>query len=811
VVTGFDVALGLRLTFSGSRVRLLMMVGGVAAAVALLLGVAGALPAAAERVAKTASRGVEPDEGRAERTEGVNALLSTGVWRGNQLRILLVETVGPPVAPPPGVPRTPAPGEVFASPALARALAGGHGAELASRLPGAVVGTVSRAGLVGPGELYAVAGVDPGTLDGEGYARGFARPAGGLFASQAAYTDGTGMRSEANSAATLPVLLALAGVGLVVPLLVLVGTAARLSAASRERRASAIRLVGATPRQLRRLGAVEGATMGTLGAAAGLVLFLLLRAPMAALIPVRDGVYAADVAPPWPAALAVLAGVPVLTAVAGVVALRRAVSAPLATRRQAARPDASLIRLVPIAAGLLALAVVYADRGALATGAWHAKALLFGGAVACLAGIAVGVAPLTRLAGAALARWAPGLAGQLAGRRMLRDPATAARAVVGTALVVVVVGWLVALLPVLTPTTSNGNGHLVGVLPEGTVVVTLASASDVDRATAAVRAVPGVHAAAAVRNMTLLPPGVPMAEGYDPGNPGLHQGVNAVVADCPQLVAVVGRPLPGCRPDTVMRLPDSTLDAATLAAARLQPVGEEDNRRSDPAAPILRLPSTLDTAVLPAGLTAETAYGFAIGGDLLVPPSQLRGWHGADRWFPTLLVRTDGRAGTVEAVRSGLGAMPLALPPATPRESVHLAQSESDGYRQAALIIVVAVVLTGGLSVAVTTVDGIRERQRAHAALSAIGVPVRLLRRGVLLYTALPLLLSVGLAILVTAASSWLYVRLVTANPGTAAVALPWAGYAAIAAAAVAACLLATAAALPFVRATTRPDALRTE
>jgi hypothetical protein len=811
VVSRFDIALGLRLTFSGSRVRLLLMVGGVAAGVALLLGVVGALPAAAERVAKTAGRGVEPDPGSAERREGVDARLSTGMWRGRQLRILLIETVGPPVAPPPGVPRTPGPGEVFASPALARALAGGHGAELAPRLPGAVVGTVTRAGLVGPDELYAVAGVGPGALDGEGYALGFARPAGGLFASQAAYVDGTGGRREANSAATLPVLLVLAAVGLVVPLLVLVGTATRLSAAGRERRASAIRLVGATPRQLRRLGAVEGATMGTLGAAAGLALFLLLRAPMAALIPVRDGVYAGDVAPPLPAALAVLAGVPVLTAVAGVLALRRAVYTPLATRRQAARPDAGPIRLVPLAAGLLALAVAYADRGALATGAWHAKALLFGGAVACLAGIAVGAAPLSRLAGALLAHRAPGLASQLAGRRMLRDPAAAGRAVVGTALVVVVVGWLVALLPVLTPTSPDGNGHLVGVLPEGTVVVTLAKASDVDSATAALRAVPGVRAAVAVRVLTLLPPGVPMADGYDPADPRLDQGVRAVVADCPRLAAVLGEPLPGCRPDTVMRLPDSTLDAATLAAARLQPMGEGDSRRSDPAAPVLRVPSTLDTAALPAGLTVDTAYGFAIRGDVLVPPSLLPGWDGADRWFPTLLVGTDGRAGTVEAVRGGLGAMPLALPPATPRESVHLAQSDSDGYRQAALVVAVAVVLTGGLSVAVTTVDGVRERQRAHAALSAIGVPVRLLRRGVLLYTALPLLLSVGLAILVTAASSWLYLRLVPEDPATVAVALPWAGYAAIGAAAVAACLLATVAALPFVRATTRPDALRTE
>ncbi|MEJ3745957.1 FtsX-like permease family protein [Actinomycetes bacterium KLBMP 9797] len=805
------IGLGLRLAFSGNRVRLLMMVGGVAVAVALLFGVTGALPAATERIAKTASRGVEPDEHRAERTEGINARLSVGLWRGHQLRVLLVETVGPAVAPPPGIPRTPGPGEVFASPALTRALAGEHGAELAPRLPGAVVGTVERAGLVGPDELYAVAGVRAGTLDdGEGYALGFARPARGLFASQAAYTDGSGSRHEANTAATLPILLGLTSVGLVMPLLVLVGTATRLSAASRERRASAMRLVGATPRQLRRLGAIEGTVVGMLGAAAGCALFHLLRVPVTALLPVDNGLYAGDVAPPLLAALIVLAGIPALTTVAGVVALRRAVSTPLAARRQAARPAAGPIRLVPLAAGLLLLAAAYADRAALATGAWHVKALLLGGSALCLAGIAVGAAPLSRLAGSLLARRGPGLASQFAGRRLLTDPGGAARTVTGTALVVVVGGWVLTFMPLLTPGPPAENTHLVGVLPDQTVVATLAMNSDVDGAEAAVRAAPGVRAAAAFRDVTLLPPGVSMSQDYTVDGPEVDQGVRAVVADCARLAAVLVTPLPGCRPDTVYRLPSSAFDEATLAAAgRLQPVtGDRD--RSDPSAPVLRLPSTLDTVELPAGLIQDVSYGFSIRGDLLVPPDLLAGWPGVGNWVPTVLVGTDGRAGTVEAVRTALGATPMALPPTTPREAVALGRSESDGYRQAALLVALAVVLTGGLSLAVTTADAVRERHRAHAALTAMGTPARLLRRTVLLHTTLPLLLNVGLAMLVTATTSWLYVRLAT--PADAAVVrLPWAGYTAIGAAATAACLIAAVAALPFVRAATRPDALRSE
>jgi hypothetical protein len=801
----FDVALGVRLTLSGSRVRLLMMIGGVAAAVALMLGMAGALPAAAERIGKTTGRGVEPVAEGEARTDGVRARLSVGLWRGHQVRVLLVAKAGASAVAPPGVPRTPGQGEVFVSPGLAAALAGPRGAELAPRLPGTVVGTVEREGLVGPDELYAVAGASTAALDGvgatEGWAADFAKPAGGLFAGQSAYVDGTGMRQSSSPAEAMPLVLGLAAVGLITPLLVLVGTSTRLSAAARERRASAMRLVGATPRQLRRLGAVEGAIVGVLGAVAGLALFYLLRAPVTAAIPIQDGLYAGDVAPPLGATLAVLVGVPVLTTAAGVLSLRRALSTPLAARRQVARAGAGLLRLAPLAAGLLALSIVYADRGALATGAFHAKALLFGGGAACLVGLAISGAALSRLAGALLARWGPGLASQFAGRRLLTDPAGAARTVTGTALVVVVVGWLMAFLPLLTPGQNEGNGHLIGVLPERTVIVTLAADSDVDDAVAGARAVPGVTEAVAFRDLTLLPPGAKMASDTDLDNPSVDQGVRAVVADCAALGAVLGKAVPGCRPDTVQRLSTSDFEADVLAAAgKLAPDG---------AGPAIPIPDGLDTLTLPDGLTRDVSYGFTVLGDLLVPPALLAGWDEPGRWFPTLLVATDGRDGTVEAVRTSLGATATVLPPTTPGEAAELARSESDGYRQAALIAALAVVLTGGLSLAVTTADAVRERYRVHAALTAMGTPARLLRRGVLLHTGVPLLLNIGLAIVVTAATSWLYVR-VTAQ-AELVVRLPWAGYAAIGAAAVAASLLATAAVLPFVRAATRPDALRTE
>jgi hypothetical protein len=786
--------LGLRLVFGtdrGGRIRLVMMVGGVAAAVALLLGVVGALPAAAQRIGKTVGRGVAFTGSDVTRAEGIRARLSVGFWRGYEMRVLLVEVTGPAVAPPVGVPRTPAPGEVFVSPALAGALAGEHAAEIAPRLPGDVVGTVTQAGLVGPDELYAVAGVAPGTLHGydmEGHAAGFARPPQGLFFSSFAYIDGTGIRQESGPVEEALIALGVALVGFIAPLVVLVGTSTRLSAASRERRASAIRLIGATGRQLRTLGAVEGAVVGVLGAATGAALFLLLRTPAATAIPVENGLYANEITPPWPAWPLVLAGIPALTALTGALALRKAVSSPLGVGRQAATPDVAGRRLVPLGVGLAMVAGAYADRGAVVTGAWHGRGLLFAGAALCLVGIAVGASALSRMAGRLLSRWGPGIASQLAGRRLVADPAGAARAISGTALVVVVAGWVIAFLPALTPSGTSATDDLVAALRPQTVVVTLNRDGPVGQTVVDLRSVAGVSAVAPLRRVLMLPDG---ATGTDT--------VRVLVADCADLARVLRAPPPGCQPGTVQR----PTTGMALATGRLRPVSPAGEPL--PAGPAVPVPPEPTTIALP---TVDNSM-LALDADLIVPPVLLPS-DAPDAWFPAVLVATDGQVATLEALRSRLGARQTPYPPVTPQELLALDRSAAGAYSRGALIGVLAVVLAGGVSLAVTTADALREKRRAQAALTAIGVPVRTLRRGVLIHTALPLILNIGLALLVTATTSWLYLRIATPG-GTVPPPLPWTGYAAISAAALTACLLATAAALPFVRATTRPDALRTE
>jgi predicted lysophospholipase L1 biosynthesis ABC-type transport system permease subunit len=118
-------------------------------------------------------------------------------------------------------------------------------------------------------------------------------------------------------------------------------------------------------------------------------------------------------------------------------------------------------------------------------------------------------------------------------------------------------------------------------------------------------------------------------------------------------------------------------------------------------------------------------------------------------------------------------------------------------------------VLAGGVTLAVGTADGLHERHRAHAALVALGTPMSVLRRSVVLQVATPLLLTVALAVASSAVAARVYLELgdVSGN----ALRLPWSGYGAIALAAIAATLLATAAALPLLRAAGRPGSLRME
>src|SRR5262249_42876022 len=134
---------------------------------------------------------------------------------------------------------------------------------------------------------------------------------------------------------------------------IFVGAAPGLSAAGREQRSAAIRLVGATPRQVSVISAVESIVAAIAGVAAGFGLFFLLRTPLAAVPFTGAPFFPSDLSLSPVDILAVAIGVPLAAAAVALLALRRGALSP---PRQAPPRAPSAGRLTPLLAGLAGLA-----------------------------------------------------------------------------------------------------------------------------------------------------------------------------------------------------------------------------------------------------------------------------------------------------------------------------------------------------------------------------------------------------------------------------------------------------------------------
>ncbi|KUO18058.1 hypothetical protein AQJ91_27040 [Streptomyces dysideae] len=192
---------------------------------------------------------------------------------------------------PPGLDRFPAPGELWVSPALGALL--DRLPDDRHPVPGTPAGTLGRAALAYPGELVAVVGhrsMDPAVTT-ERYADprradDIASPTHVATFTGAPLTDGMG--------GTYASVARLATILVVVPLLVLGASAARLSVSRRDQRLAALRLIGATPGRIAGLTAAEAVLTGAAGALLGAVGYGVLLS-VAARLPIAGGAwYTAD-------------------------------------------------------------------------------------------------------------------------------------------------------------------------------------------------------------------------------------------------------------------------------------------------------------------------------------------------------------------------------------------------------------------------------------------------------------------------------------------------------------------------------------
>ncbi|MFJ9147599.1 FtsX-like permease family protein [Streptomyces sp. NPDC102270] len=396
----------------------------------VLLVLFAAWHGAGARADATAWRTPQPDR----HGTAVQALTTTFV-RGEPVTVVsLAQLPGrKPTPAPPGVAAFPKPGQVYLSPALAELAHRLPARQLADRFPKtASYETIGAAGLAAPDELVAVVGrsasdpaVSPAAgdapLDSGLIARVVISGYSGTTPSPFTVYDQSGM---------------LLGAGLlVVPVLMLATASGRLGAARREQRLAALRLAGATPRQILAMTGAETAAVGAAGAAAGALAYRLLL-PALAHLPFGIGTWhTGDLWVGGLGVLAVVASVSLLTALSAVSTLRQVARSPLGVAQQSNPRRTRMIRLVLFAAAVLYI-LVSVDGGGLKTSQQAALVMLFYGAFWI-----IGPWVVDRL-GRLMARFARRPATLLAARRLSDDPRSAWRTVSGLVMAGFVAGFL---------------------------------------------------------------------------------------------------------------------------------------------------------------------------------------------------------------------------------------------------------------------------------------------------------------------------------------------------------------------------------
>ena len=270
------IGFALRLTLAGGReaiARLVVIAAAVALGVGLLLVAVAGLNAVDAKNLRDAwlNSGTEA-AARSGTATGAPLwwVVREDYYDGRAVGRVDLAATGPDSPVPPGIPRLPGPGEFYASPALAELLRTTPPAELAHRYPGHQVGVIGPAALPAPNSLVIIIG---GTPEQVAHLPG-AKRIDHLMTTSPSRCDGCVVGYDAEA---IDLILSVVAGALLFPVLIFIGTASRLAAARREQRFAAMRLVGATPRQVTTIATVESTVAAVAGTAIGFGLFSALR------------------------------------------------------------------------------------------------------------------------------------------------------------------------------------------------------------------------------------------------------------------------------------------------------------------------------------------------------------------------------------------------------------------------------------------------------------------------------------------------------------------------------------------------------
>ncbi|MEO3888351.1 FtsX-like permease family protein [Nonomuraea sp. B5E05] len=689
--------LGLRLSLRGGReaaVRLVLVTAAVAMGVTVLLSTVSlfnAFQVTAGRPCWECTTGSAPGGWALGATPG--AVLwnhRQDSYAGRPIKRLDVAVLhaGTPAPRLPGIPALPGAGRLYVSPALAALMETVPRERLADRFPGTRTGLIGRAALSGPDDLVVVVGRTPDEL---------AAMAGTVAVDAVATTP-----AADDTTALYEHGFGIAAVGLIVPLLVLIGTATRLAAARREARFAAIRLAGATARQINTIASVDAALGALLGALAGIAVFQAVRPALAGVAITGSRFFPDVVAPTALQYAAVVAGVPLAAAGAALWSLRRVRITPLGVAGKVRASAPGWWRIVPLVAGLgLFAGPVFAD------GREPDAVLVDVGLALIMVGLVVAGPWLTMLAARLVARVTPGAATLLAAQRLAADPKGAFRSVNGIVLAVFIGTAVAGIVPaVVSGQRAAGGGTLNTVMRASFGYAEVAPGLPLPPDTASellaeIRARPGVTVLPIHRRADTPPwPGGPPP--CDPG-PGCRPDfLLAHVVDCDALARfpALGRCVPGIRAvaaDFNRLLTGDNM----LSVDRNLPLVDPANTAAPAASAGLPLAAVLISADDPAVL------------------EEIR----------TLLTPYVARAGSAET--------PLTFAEVAQARAVLLDQAE-----RVALAIVALTLLVAGCGLLVAVTGGVVERRQPFTLLRLCGTPTRTLSRVVLLETAVPMVLA---------------------------------------------------------------------
>ncbi|MGH3230480.1 MAG: FtsX-like permease family protein, partial [Streptosporangiaceae bacterium] len=352
------IGLGLRLVISGGReaiTRLVILAVAVGLGVGLLLTAVAATNAALtwnNRHAWFWTGTASVPAGPA--APGIAPLWwhpSGDTFDGQPISRFDVAATGTSSPVPPGISRDPGPGQYYASPALAALLRSTPADQLAVRYPGHLAGVIGDAGLPSPDSLVIIIGRTPAQLaHTSGSAPVTSIPAA-VPGNQGGQANPRGLNyfppDPGGGKSAVDLLLSVVALTMLAPVLIFIATATRLSAARREARFAAMRLVGATRGQVCMLAATESTVAGILGVAAGFGIFFGLRIPVAGIPFIGQPFFPAELSLSPLDILTVAICVPVAAVVAARLALRRVRISPLGVARRAPPPPPQAWRILP--------------------------------------------------------------------------------------------------------------------------------------------------------------------------------------------------------------------------------------------------------------------------------------------------------------------------------------------------------------------------------------------------------------------------------------------------------------------------------